>query len=289
MKLEYKKLIRWAKTRFIFKLLFYCISLFFLVLHGVFNGYSYLLPFIIAVFYAHGTQLMHQLTHGVFSKNQDRVIGFLLGIPMFENFSEYKYSHIHHHKYIGTKNYRCHPTKQPKGILRLGYQILEVFKIVTYVNNTKKMFQSIFNISLSAENERQKKHICQDYKCMLLFYSVFLMLSIYLNIVHIVYFYWFIPFIIASLYHAIIEFTVHAGCNMNSTDSMLNSNSVTSNAFMRWFSNYSCFHAEHHQYLNIPVDAIYVYREQYPSNPKYKYHGYFSLFRKLISSVFKKP
>src|SRR5579883_2658756 len=54
--------------------------------------------------YVHLIELQHSILHRqVFESSKiNRILGFLLGLPMLISYSDFQYKHLKHHKYLGT-------------------------------------------------------------------------------------------------------------------------------------------------------------------------------------------
>ena len=278
-----------ARGRFVRKLLIYCGGLIVPVVAGLVFGFNLALQCVIAIFLAHGTQLMHQLTHGVFNPNKDRFIGWWLGLALFENFIEYRVSHLNHHRLIGTEKYHCHPSRMPKvsGLVKVVYSGLHLFKIVFYVKTLRRLFAALLGRSDIAPNDKQNRLICNDYRWMLLAHSGVLAGAYYFRLLGLLVDIWLIPLVIASCLHTLLELATHADCAMDETDPRLNSRSIRTNGLMNWFSNYGCFHAEHHQYMVVPMDVLPQIHGQIPMDIKHTNPGYLALVLQLMRSFVK--
>lgn len=59
---------------------------------------------LLGVMYAHGVELQHQVLHGDGTGNRaiDRVAGIVLGAPMLVSYTHYQYTHLRHHRDLGT-------------------------------------------------------------------------------------------------------------------------------------------------------------------------------------------
>jgi fatty acid desaturase len=273
-----------ARQRFVIKLLIYSCGLGVPMVAGLIYGFNIALQCVMAVFLAHGTQLTHQLTHVVFSNSKDRFIGWWLGVALFENFIEYRVSHLHHHRFIGSEKYHCHPSRMPKvkGLVKLVYNLLHLFKIVFYVKTAKRLLAALVGHSDIATNDKQKRMICQDYRWMILAYTGVLTAAYYFAFLPLLVDIWLIPLVIASCLHTLLELATHAQCAMDETDPALNSRSIRTNGLMNWFSNYCCYHAEHHQYMAVPVDALPQIHAQMPMDIKHTNPGYLALVLQLL-------
>ncbi|MCV2884829.1 fatty acid desaturase [Aestuariibacter sp. AA17] len=281
---ELKSMQQKAKQLFVGKLVIYTLGMLIPVVCATVYGYQWWIPVLMGVMLSHGTQLMHQLTHGVYSQKVDRAIGGALGFMLFENFSEYRVSHLHHHRHIGTEQYHCHPSRQPqvKGWLKPGYVIAHLFKLVFYFKTLKRIASALNGQSDIADNDRQRRLICADYRWMLLGYVIVLATVSILDAWFILIDYWFIPLIIASILHTLIEVTSHVGCQMDNTNPEFNARSIETNILMRWYSNSGCYHAEHHKYMGIPVDALKGLKDRMQLQHHYHNNGYIDLCATLL-------
>src|SRR5579872_743945 len=58
----------------------------------------------LGLIFVHMIELQHELLHGLGIKNGwvNKIIGYILGLPMLVMYADYQYNHINHHKYLGT-------------------------------------------------------------------------------------------------------------------------------------------------------------------------------------------
>lgn len=273
-----------AKKNFVLKLLIYFLGLTLPVIFAMTYEYQWWVPLAMAVILSHGTQLMHQLTHGVYKPLTDRIIGGALGFMLLENFSEYRTSHLYHHRYIGTEQYHCHPSNQiqSNSWVKVLYGFAHLFKLVFYFRTLKRLLNALNGKSDIAENDRQRRWICTDYHWMLLGYVAVVTVVAIFGQWTLLFDFWLLPVIIASVLHTLIELTTHAGCQMDDPNPELNARSIETNAFMRWYSNFGCYHAEHHKYMWIPLDALTDLKSHMHMQLHYRCNGYFDLCLALI-------
>lgn len=59
----------------------------------------------LGMLYAHVAEFQHELLHGhgFRSPTLNRCLGFICGLPMLNSYSQYRYQHLKHHRYLGTE------------------------------------------------------------------------------------------------------------------------------------------------------------------------------------------
>ncbi|MEO1298588.1 MAG: fatty acid desaturase, partial [Cyanobacteria bacterium J06636_16] len=87
-----------------------------------------LLPqLILGAMFVHGLELQHEMVHQrYFGKRWGDAIGFLLGLPMFIEFTEYRFTHSHHHRAVGTPDDEEAPSYESGQLKALGSFVLDL-------------------------------------------------------------------------------------------------------------------------------------------------------------------
>jgi fatty acid desaturase len=68
---------------------------------------SFIAMIFLGLMYAHALVLQHSCLHNTAlrTKQSNRIVGFLLGLPMLVSYSDYQVRHFKHHKMLGTSEY----------------------------------------------------------------------------------------------------------------------------------------------------------------------------------------
>ena len=124
------------------------------------SGVLSILPMILlGMMFAHCIELQHQCLHHTAyrSKKWNRFIGVLLGLPSLVSFSDFQYSHMRHHRNLGTpqdKEFFDHDYKS----LRSVWQFLPLLFLVPY---HKALVHSLFDVlrgKLSQSRRKPESH-----------------------------------------------------------------------------------------------------------------------------------
>ncbi|MEM9007345.1 MAG: fatty acid desaturase [Cyanobacteria bacterium P01_F01_bin.86] len=224
-----------------------------------------LLPqLILGAMFVHGLELQHEMVHQRhFGKRWGDAIGFLLGLPMFVEFTEYRLTHSHHHRAVGTsEDDEAPPTYESGELHALGSFILDLLLVDHYrsilqnaigsvLGNTQTIRHGIGSSGKTAP-PMTIHLIMRGYQVMVLVllgaiaFSVVVQTDMFLQL-------WLIPFLFAGPIHALVELPEHWGCSTISTDIMVNTRTIVPNQFADWFTNGNCWHVEHHYKPAMPM------------------------------------
>ncbi|MFM0738665.1 fatty acid desaturase [Paraburkholderia xenovorans] len=245
------------------------LAIYFIVLaHGVFFTFSEFLiirivgVLLIGVMFAHGVELQHQALHyhGFKSKRWNVLFGIIVGIPMLVSFSGYQDSHLKHHRMLGTKeNTEFFDYGDQYGFN--SFQGIRSWFIRLFMpNHYGKFFQiaikSVCGVSIRNVNEGVAKGVRREHLWMLAFIAALTAISVALH-TWVIAWVWLAPLmLVAAPVHALIEMPEHYRCDLTSTDPLLNTRTIVSNAFMTWLTNGNNYHVEHHMMPALSIDRL---------------------------------
>lgn len=247
--------------------------------------------FLLGAMFAHGVELQHQVLHaqGIKNRKGNEIIGIILGLPMLVSYADYKYSHLNHHKYLGTpQNKEYFDYGDQYGTLNfdtLFSLFSRFFMLQQYHGFIKKAFIAITFRDFEDTTPKVSKQIRRDYLVILLFIIALATFSYFYNW-EIIILLWLVPFVIvASPIHALIEMPEHFQCNTESTHQFSNTRSIKSNAFMTWFTNGNNFHVEHHMMPGLPIDRLHDLHAKI--NGRYENYSptYRAFYREMFRSI----
>ncbi|CAI8871031.1 Fatty acid desaturase [Pseudomonas sp. IT-232MI5] len=242
--------------------------------------------------FAHGVELQHQVLHsqGFRNKKLNELFGILLGLPMLVSFADYKASHMHHHRYLGTpENREFFDYGDQYGELSLR-SISALLTRLLMVSHYPRFFKNVF-IAFSSQyqnvSSNVSKRIKRDHLSMVLMIALLGLVSFQFGYEIIVYL-WIIPLMfVAAPVHALIEMPEHFRCATDSTDPYENTRTIKSNAFMNWFTNGNNYHVEHHLMPGLPIDRLHDLHEKIHENCRYLEVSYKSFYLGLLRSMRK--
>ena len=252
------------------------------------SGVLSILPMILlGMMFAHCIELQHQCLHHTAyrSKKWNRFIGVLLGLPSLVSFSDFQYSHMRHHRNLGTpqdKEFFDHNYKS----LRSVWQFLPLLFLFPYHKAlVKSLFDSLLG-KLSRADAQPKviKKIRTEYLLMVLMLVSMATLSVVFQTWIFVKL-WFIPFLFSIPTHALVELPEHFGCDGQTPDVLKNTRSIRAGKFLIWFTNGNNYHAEHHWLPSVPTDKLEEVHRSLANGMEYFEESYWSFYRKFLTHL----
>ena len=249
------------------------------------SGVVSIIPMILlGLIYAHCVELQHQCLHHTAyrAKRWNRFVGVLLGLPSLVSYSDYQYSHMKHHRLLGTP--------QDKEFFNYDYKSLSnVWQFIPHlllVPHHKDVARSIFNsltgrLSRGDANPKIVRKIRTEYLIMALMLASMATISIVFQTWIFVKL-WFIPFWIAIPAHALIELPEHFGCEGQTTDVLRNTRSIRASWLGYWFTNGNNYHVEHHWLPSVPNDRFAELHLSLEDGIEYLEQSYWTFYSKFF-------
>jgi fatty acid desaturase len=245
---------------------------------------------LLGLVYAHGVELQHQALHNTAfpSKRWNRFAGFFLGLPMLVSFSDYQYSHLRHHRLLGTTddreffNYGYDRLTSLKPLLAhllmlRHYRDVSGFIVISALGRTKP--------GIRRENARK---IRAEYQWMGLVLAAAVALSIAFQTTVLLYL-WLIPLLFAIPAHALIELPEHWERDHGTLDVAANTRTIRAGRFGYWYTNGNNYHIEHHWLPGVPNDRFpELHRAIVDRIATETYPGFYKrFFRELYRNTFQ--
>lgn len=207
----------------------------------------------LGLMYAHGVELQHQALHNTAfpSKFWNRLVGFFLGLPMLVSFSDYQYSHLRHHRLLGTSedreffNYGYEKLTSLKPLLRHLLMASHYRDVVGFIAG------SLVGKLKPGIKEENAKKIRTEYQ----WFGIFIIAAVVLSIVFKTTLFlqiWLIPLVFAIPTHALIELPEHWGLDHEVLDVGTNTRTIRASLLGYWFTNGNNYHIEHHWLPSVP-------------------------------------
>ncbi len=243
---------------------------------------------LLGAIFAHGVELQHQVRHAQGFRNGylNDMVGVVLGLPMLVSYADYKSSHLHHHKYLGTpENREFFDYGDQYGSLTLR----SVSGLITRLFMFQHYFRFVKNVAIVFSRRQYpnsspnvSKQIVRDYLVMLSMIIIFAVITYFFGWKPVLML-WILPMsLIAAPVHALIEMPEHFRCDLESTDCFANTRTIKSNAFMNWFTNGNNYHVEHHLMPGLPIDRLYELHAKIHSRYKYYNVSYREFYFNLL-------
>ena len=252
------------------------------------SGVVSIIPMILlGLMFAHCIELQHQCLHHTAyrSKRWNRFIGFFLGLPSLVSFSDFQYSHMRHHRNLGTpqdQEFFNHDYES----LRSVWQFLPHLFLLPY---HKDLSKSIFNtlrgkLTRGDANPKVVKKIRTEYLLM----ALMLVGMVTVTVVFQTWIFvklWFIPFLFSIPTHALIELPEHFGCDGKTADVLKNTRTIRAGKFAIWFTNGNNYHVEHHWLPSVPTDKFQELHQNLENGIEYLDQSYWAFYRKFFTHL----
>jgi len=252
---------------------------------------------VLGAMFAHGVELEHEMIHQRhFGRRWGDAIGFLLGLPMFVEFTRYRITHSYHHRAVGTPDdeesfsYNFGQLGAPLSLalhLSMANHYGTVLQNIGYalVGNQSAMRRRMGN-SGKTTPQAAIRLIMRGYRVMGLFVMGAIALSV---IFHTTLFLqlWLLPLAFASPIHALVELPEHWGCYTESPDMMINTRTILPSRFADWFTNGNCWHVEHHYKPATPMADLPAMHAAIAPQIKFLNYGYGEFYREFLVTLWQ--
>jgi fatty acid desaturase len=239
--------------------------------------------------YAHGVELQHQALHNTAfpSKRWNRFVGFFLGLPMLVSFSDYQYSHLRHHRLLGTADDREFFNYGYDRLTSLRPLMAHLLMLRHYRDVSGFIVRSLLGRTKPGVRRENALRIRTEYQWMGFFLAAAVAVSIAFQTTILLYL-WFIPLLFAIPAHALIELPEHWARDHGTLDVATNTRTIRAGRFGFWYTNGNNYHIEHHWLPAVPNDrfpelhqaiADQIETETYPA-------FYKRFFRELYRNTF---
>ncbi|MGH3877973.1 MAG: fatty acid desaturase family protein [Actinophytocola sp.] len=215
---------------------------------------------VIGPMYAHLVELQHECLHEHAYNRRwcNRLVGFLCGVPMLSSFWHYKYEHLRHHAFLGTKqnqeffNYRFDDLHTVHGFAR------GCFHLGRYVDVARDIGRSVVgrtNPAISKPSAAKK--VRTEYLAFVVVLAAAVAFTVGTGS-PLLLFTWVIPtLLLAEPIHFLIELPEHFGLNTQTDPNVLtNTRTVRAGRFARWFTNSNDVHTAHHYHQGVPMAQV---------------------------------
>jgi fatty acid desaturase len=211
----------------------------------------------LGLIYAHGVELQHQALHNTAfpSKFWNRFAGFFLGLPVLVSFSDYQYSHLRHHRLLGTNDDREFFNYGYDRLTSLKPLLLHLFMVRHYLDVTGFIFGAVIGRTKPDIKEDMALKIRAEYRWMAFFITLAVVVSIVFKTTLLLKL-WLIPLFVAIPTHALIELPEHWGRDHDTLDVRENTRTIRTSWFGTWFTNGNNYHIEHHWLPGVPNDRF---------------------------------
>jgi len=238
--------------------------------------------------FAHGVELQHQALHhsGFKWRPANDIIGTILGLPMLVSYSEYRITHLWHHRKLGTTEDRefFDYRKKRKGINEM---LNRIFLIPHFRGVIKNGLCALTGRRFSGFDDKEQ-HGLRISNILCLGTIILLMLASILFHSYKPILCWLVALIfVASPLHFLIEHPEHFNCKSDSMVPYENTRTIRSNRFLTWFTNGNNFHVEHHCFPSIPMHRVEIVHQVVRPYLKNYNTGYLKYFQYVLGATRK--
>jgi len=211
----------------------------------------------LGLMYAHGVELQHQALHNTAfpSKWWNRFVGFFLGLPVLVSFSDYQYSHLRHHRLLGTSDDREFFNYGYERLSNLKPLLMHLLMVRHYIDVTGFILGSMVGKTKPDVKKENALKIRAEYQWMAFFIALAVAVSIVFKTTLLLKL-WFLPLFVAIPTHALIELPEHWGREHDTLDVRENTRTIATGWLGTWFTNGNNFHIEHHWLPAVPNDRF---------------------------------
>ncbi|MES1242505.1 MAG: fatty acid desaturase [Acidobacteriota bacterium] len=211
----------------------------------------------LGLIYAHGVELQHQALHNTAfpSKLWNRVVGFFMGLPLLVSYSDYQYSHLRHHRLLGTGDDREFFNYGYDRLTSLKPLLMHLFMVRHYRDVTGFILRALMGKTKPDVKMENAVKIRAEYQWMGIFIALAVAVSVIFKTTLLLKI-WFLPLLVGIPTHALIELPEHWGRNHDTLDVRENTRTIRTGWFGTWFTNGNNFHIEHHWLPAVPNDRF---------------------------------
>lgn len=207
--------------------------------------------------YAHLIELQHECLHLHVFKSAwlHRLFGLIVGLFICNSYAHYRYEHLRHHAYLGTKRNREHfdhrfnNLNSVKGFMRAFFDLHRYRQVATIFVDTLR------NRPLKhVNNPAIQRQIKQEYLVYTALFTFSAIASFYFTTWLFVLAWWVPALVIAEGAHFMIEMPEHYGLDTRSTLNVVeNTRSIRTSAIIAWYVNGNHTHMAHHFHQGVPM------------------------------------
>lgn len=242
---------------------------------------------LIGIAMTHGVELQHQALHGHGFKNRhsNRLVGYLLGLPMLVMYSHYQARHLWHHRHVGTsRDSEFFDYQLEESQFTIGELVFNAFDLSLILRFVKYAARSALGLRIDRDisvKPAVESRIRWEYAI-----STALLLTVAVGCYHhleILAKLWLLPLVLIAIpCHFLVELPEHILCNRNSVNVVENTRTIVSGPFGYWFTNGNNFHVEHHMYPSVPMNKLHRVHAFLAQDISQLDESYRSFLRKII-------
>ena len=254
---------------------------------------------VLAAVLAHGTELIHECIHRLATGREkvDRCLGSILGQTTFISFAYYRFSHLRHHRYVGTEQDRDSFSDHLDG-LQSRCRRTRIRSLVRHLSMADHWCTAIRRLAAAAAGRLSREMVYEqpdmppavarkvqrDYRVMGATAVLSLCAACWgLPIVDM----WLVPLALWTPIHAAIELPEHYACEQTENIER-NTRSIRGGRLATWLTNANCFHVGHHLRMDVPFHQLRDFESNRQSGIVHQEPSYWAFYKRVVSDVFAK-
>lgn len=247
--------------------------------------------FINGMLFAHLIELQHECMHGhaFRSPGLNRFFGVVSGIFIMSSNSHYRYDHLRHHAYLGTKrnlehfNYRFQNLDSIPGFARAFFDLSRYKRVfsILWMGLTNRPIPGV-------DKPKYDRDIKHEYYIYLALVLLSIAYTVYSGSLVPLFAWWLPALLVAEGVHFMIEMPEHFGLNTQTQPNVLsNTRTIRTSPLVAWFVNGNDLHTAHHYHHGVPMCNIKALHKLIEDDVVVVEKSYFSLYRDIIAGRIK--
>jgi fatty acid desaturase len=247
---------------------------------------AFLAMALLGLVYAHGVELQHQALHNTAfpSKFWNRVVGFFLGLPLLVSFSDYQYSHLRHHRLLGTEDDREFFNYGYGRLTTLKPLLAHLMMLQHYRDVSVFIARALLGRTKPDTKPEAAVKIRTEYQWMGIFILAAIAWSAAFRSLAL-FEIWFVPLLFGIPTHALIELPEHWGRDHGTLDVRANTRTIRTGPFGYWYTNGNNYHIEHHWLPSVPNDKLAYLHSQI--DQEIEVDTYPAFFKRFFTELYR--
>ncbi|MET9929870.1 MULTISPECIES: fatty acid desaturase [unclassified Streptomyces] len=245
---------------------------------------------LLGILYTHMVELQHQcLHHSAFLKvGLHRMVGVVLGLPMFVSYSHYRIRHLQHHRFLGTDQdteFFGFDTRQPLTPAVMLRGLFDYRRLGTVAAESCRSWRGTWQYDNGQVSERIRRDSMTEYRAMAVLAGIAVAVAAAGHGVLVLEL-WVAPLLlVATPMHFLVELPEHIRCENDTTDVLRNTRSISGSWFSTWLTNGNNLHVEHHAAMTVPINRLRERHDEVKEFAKFVDHSYWTFYRAVIREV----
>lgn len=215
----------------------------------------------LGLLYAHVAEFQHELLHGhgFRSTALNRCLGFICGLPILNSYSQYRFQHLKHHRFLGTERNTEHFQYPYDGLDNPKRMAAAAFSLNRYKVLLPTMVKAMCGVGLAdVDDDAVRRQIRTEHVLYMLLVAATALYSLVAADAFFV-IAWLLPALfVAEPIHFFIELPEHFGLEAyQDRDVFRNTRTIEATWLLRWYTNGNNLHTAHHLMAGVPMSRCH--------------------------------